>query len=305
MRIVNIDAPKEHAELFVEKKIPKFVTGFVKTLEGKYYEKFQDFQDISKNHYLPSPFWSFEYSRYENIAVLLHTIPIYLRKSKSQLPDGIAIVDSLGAYISFRGSNTPYIELYLTEISNQADADVDADYPKYTASQKKNKKKIYFKYLVTKVLFHELAHAALDIFNLASPPSSEKISYSTDFGKWREESMANAVALQIIKEKSKSIENRNTGATYTDNSGKDLSNNVGIYEYAKKFVESQDPEYALGALMEDFDDKDFNSVFEAKIKGIDKGLQDKWLEYAKKGAPNWADLKDWNKKLLEEALSRV
>ena len=303
MRIVNIDAPKELAELFVEKKIPKFVTGFVKTLEGKYYEKFQDFQDISNNHSSPSPVWSFECSRYENIAVLLHSIPIYLRNIKSERQDGI--VDALGAYICCRGRYTPYIELYLAEISDQAAADVEAYHPKYADPQKKKKKEIYFKYLVTKVLFHELAHAALDIFNLASPPSSEKISYSTDFGKWREESMANAVALQIIKEKSKSIENRNTGATYTDNSGKDLSNNVGIYEYAKKFVESQDPEYALGALMEDFDDKDFNSVFEAKIKGIDKGLQDKWLEYAKNGAPNWADLKDWNKKLLEDALSRV
>ena len=59
---------------------------------------------------------------------------------------------------------------------------------------------------------------------------------------------------------------------------------------------SQPPEYALGVLMEDFDYEDFNSVFEAKIKGVDKDLQKEWLEYAK-GDPNWAGLQKWNVRL--------
>ena len=76
---------------------------------------------------------------------------------------------------------------------------------------------IGFKYLLTKVLIHELAHAALDIFNLVDAPSSEKVFYDTDFGKWREESMANAVALRIIKDFSEDTSTAPDKKTFYDN----------------------------------------------------------------------------------------
>ena len=300
MKIVNIDVSKELAELFLDQKIPIFINGFVERLEKVFYGGFQDFQDISTKK-SSAPIWKFERSRYENIAVLLHTIPVYLREYQGQ--DG-RISDEFGAYISSCGRYTPYIELYLTKILDQAAKDVEKYHSEYNNTQKKKKRNIYFKHLVTKVLLHELAHAALDIFNLEDTPSSEAISYSSEFGKWREESMANAVALRIIRDKSISITDKNTGKKYKDNSGNQLSNNTGIYNYAKTFMEkSQPPEYALGVLMEDFDYEDFNSVFEAKIKGVDKNLQKEWLEYVKSGSPNWEGLKNWNKRLLNHARS--
>ena len=68
----------------------------------------------------------------------------------------------------------------------------------------------------------------------------EKIHYFSEFGRWREESMANAVTLRII---------RGYG-------------NKDFYDYAKQFMQSQPAEYALGVLMEDFGSWDFRNVFE-------------------------------------------
>ena len=130
----------------------------------------------------------------------------------------------------------------------------------------------HFKWLFTKVLLHELAHAALDIHNHEQNyQTTEKVLYSSEFGRWREESMANAVALRIIKD-------------YGD---KDF------YDYAKQFMESQPAEYTLGVLMENFGYWDFRSIFDSKKQGIDLVLQQKWLEYVKSN-PCWAGLEGWN-----------
>jgi hypothetical protein len=114
---------------------------------------------------------------------------------------------------------------------------------------------------------------------------SEKVTYDADFGKWREESMANAVALKII-----------------NRYGRDKFKN-----YAKKFMELQSAEYALGVKMvEDFDSSDFDSVFNVKIHGVDDELQQKWLDYAqgKTGTPpDSAGLKAWNAKINSTFLS--
>lgn len=291
MKIINIDAEKKHAQLIVDKDIPVFVMSFSKSLEHVFYHDFLDYQNIDIQHFTPSPVRKFENGKYENIAVLLHSIPIYLRDDDTrpihyqEQYEEIRIVDPLGAYISRGAYKTPYIELYLTKIYRAA----KKFYEIYTRNEWFDRNPTVeegFKMLLTKVLFHELAHAALDIFNLEVPPSSDKLSSCSEFRKWREESMANAVALRIIKDK------RIRG-----------NSNDKIYNYVKTFMlEMQPDEYALGVLMEDFDADDFNSVFEAKIKGVDPMLQQQWLDYAQ-GSPDWSGLKAWNAKINSTFLS--
>ena len=289
MKIINIDAEKKHAQLIVDKDIPVFVMSFSKSLEHVFYHDFLDYQNIDIQHFTPSPVRKFENGKYENIAVLLHSIPIYLRDDDTrpihyqEQYEEIRIVDPLGAYISRGAYKTPYIELYLTKIYRAA----KKFYEIYTRNEWFDRKPTVeegFKMLLTKVLFHELAHAALDIFNLEVPPSSDKLSSCSEFRKWREESMANAVALRIIKDK------RIRG-----------NSNDKIYNYVKTFMQKMLPEEsALGVLMEEFDADDFNSVFEAKIKGVDPTLQQEWLDYVqgKTGTPlNWNGLKAWNAKI--------
>lgn len=288
MKIVNIDAPQELVELILEKDIPVFVMSFVKSLEHVFYHDFQNYQNIDIQHFTPSPVWKFENGRCENIAVLLHSIPIYLRNDDTrpihyqEQYDEKRVVDPLGAYICRHGLYTPYIELYLTKIFEAA----EKFYNIYKDNNWLNTKpavKEGFKLLLTKVLFHELAHAALDIFNLETTPLSEA-ELDVTFSEWREESLANAVALRIIKDK-----------CIRGNS------NDKIYNYVKTFMQKMQPEeYALGVLMEEFDADDFNSVFEAKIKGVDPTLQQEWLDYVqgKTGTPlNWNGLKAWNAKI--------
>lgn len=291
MKIINIDAEKKHAQLIVDKDIPVFVMSFLKSLEHVFYHDFLDYQNIDIQHFTPSPVRKFENGKYENIAVLLHSVPIYLRDDDTrpihyqEQYKEIRIVDPLGAYISRGAYKTPYIELYLTKIYRAA----KKFYEIYTRNEWFDRNPTVeegFKMLLTKVLFHELAHAALDIFNLEVPPSSDKLSSCSEFRKWREESMANAVALRIIKDK------RIRG-----------NSNDKIYNYVKTFMlEMQPDEYALGVLMEDFDADDFNSVFEAKIKGVNPMLQQQWLDYAQ-GSPDWTGLKAWNAKINSTFLS--
>lgn len=312
MRIINMDAPKERAELFNTKKIPTFVRSFLRPLEKKYYPNFKVYQDISTRCPV-SHVRQFECGWYENIAVLWHTIPIYLRK---ECPDYLrrmykvqydeqyvqyneqyeCTIDLLGAYFPIRTGDGPYIELYLENIYETILKDIDRDYPTLHATLKRSKEPEYFKNLVTIVLLHELAHAALDIFNLEDTPKSEKVSYSTPFGFWREESMANAVALRIIRDKAELVQDRENGEIYINPNGNELTNNTIIYDYAKKFMELQPAAYKLGVKMEEFECKDFRSVFYAKTNGVNMDLQKEWLEYAK-GDPNWAGLQKWNVRL--------
>lgn len=263
MKIVNLDAPEHLAEKVVKLKIPNFIIEVVRHLErSDCYVDFARHQIIhgvhsSHNTTLPlSPIWKFKDTEYENIATLIHTIPIYLRDSKpEEIRDENSIIDLLGAYYSNRKGDSPYIELFLSAIDNSINNDDN-----------------HFKWLFTKVLIHELAHAALDIFNLERNNSAiEKIHYFSEFGRWREESMANAVALRIIRD----------------------YGNKDFYDYAKQFMQSQPAEYALGVLMEDFGYWDFRSVFYSKKQGVDSNLQQKWLNYVK-GTPDWDGLNKWN-----------
>lgn len=267
MKIINIDAPKHLVEKVVYFGIPEFILDVMRPLER------HSCVDIIHRQLLPnhrnnniktslplSPIRMFDKAGYENIGTLIHTIPIYLRGYRpEEICDEDCIIDLLGAYYSNRKGDSPYIELYLSAIDR---ATLNNDQ--------------HFKWLFTKVLIHELAHAALDIFNWEhNCQKAEKVQYSSEFGKWREESMANAVALRIVKD-------------YGDND---------FYDYAKKFMLSQSLEYALGVLMEDFGYWDFRSVFEAKERGVDSELQKEWLEYAK-GNPDWTGLEKWNEILF-------
>ena len=266
MKIVNLDAPAHLADKVVELKIPNFIIEVVRHLERDcydchgplaYYRQIICGVHSSHNTALPlSPIWKFENAGYENIATLIHTIPIYLRDSKpEEIRDENSIIDLLGAYYSNRKGDSPYIELFLSAIDNSINNDEN-----------------HFKWLFTKVLIHELAHAALDIFNLERNNSViEKIHYFSEFGRWREESMANAVTLKIIRD----------------------YGNKDFYDYATRFMKSQPAEYALGVLMEDVRYLDFISVFNSKKLGVDSNLQQKWLNYVK-GTPDWDGLKKWN-----------
>lgn len=268
MKIVNLDAPEHLAEKVVELEIPNFIIEVVRHLERNCYVHLACHQIIygvhsSHNTTLPlSPIWKFEHTRYENIATLIHTIPIYLRDSKpGEIRDENSIIDLLGAYYSNRKGDSPYIELFLSAIDNSTNNDEN-----------------HFKWLFTKVLIHELAHAALDIFNLERNNSAiEKIHYFSEFGRWREESMANAMTLRIIRD----------------------YGNKDFYDYATQFMQSQPAEYALGVLMEDLRYWDFISVFHSKEQGVDSNLQQKWLNYVK-GTPDWDGLKKWNDMLDSE-----
>ena len=200
---------------------------------------------------------------YENIATYVHTIPINLKKkdetSKKDYRRENAIVEEFGAYFQKIGQYSGYIELYVDRIYDLANKDAKT-----------------FKWLFTKTLIHELAHAVLDILNLEIIAHQvDKISYNTDFGKWREESMANAIALRIIKE----------------------FGDKDFYNYAKFFMLTQPAEYALGVLMEDFDYWDMRSVIDNKYEGVSQDLQDEWMKYVQ-GNPDCEGLKQWNKKLL-------
>ena len=160
MKIVNLDAPAHLADKVVELKIPNFIIEVVRHLERDcydchgplaYYRQIIFGVHSSHNTALPlSPIWKFKEPEYENIATLIHTIPIYLRDSKpEEIRDENSIIDLLGAYYSNRKGDSPYIELFLSAIDNSSNNDEN-----------------HFKWLFTKVLIHELAHAALDIFNL-------------------------------------------------------------------------------------------------------------------------------------------
>ena len=202
---------------------------------------------------------------YENIAKLIYTIPIYL-KEKGEIAKECYrgegdIVEPLGAYFKNirKNESNPCIELYVDKIFESANGDAQT-----------------FKWLFTKTLIHELAHAVLDNYNSEIDYRHvDKISYYTPFGKWREESMANAIALKIIKE----------------------FGDKDFYEYAKNYMSTQPAEYALGVLMEDFDYGDLRSVMDNKYEGVSQDLQDEWMDYVQ-GNPDWEGLKQWNKKLL-------
>ena len=261
MKIVNIDAPGKIVEKVRDLKILPFILDVIKPLEEKYYGlpascQMEDTFSYDKpiKIVLPaSPIRMYYYKvvGYENIVTLIHTIPIYLRNDEKE-SDEIGNIDTLGAYYPNIKRDSPYIELFLTSISERAEGN-----------------DTHFKWLFTKVLLHELAHAAMDIHNIEKYQDIEEKKFIDGLRKWREESMANAVALRIIK---------------------DYENDVryccqkGFYDYARKFMEDQDPEYALGVKLVDFDYWVFRSIIESKINGVK--IPDEWMEYVKKMNPD-------------------
>ena len=282
MKIRNVNVSRDLIDKISDLDILLFVLDVIRPLEKKLYshlyhiELYREIYDYP-NRALKEHIRIIPDSDYEYIATLVHTIPIYLIE-KGALPEenlelegespeenreleGENCIDLLGAYfqnIRQNNESNPYIELYIDRI--------------YDYANKDDKK---FKWLFVKTLIHELAHAVLDNYNSEIKYRHvEKISYNTPFGRWREESMANAIALRIIK----------------DFGDKDF------YDYAKNFMLSQPPEYALGVLMEKFGYWDVRSVVDNKYEGVDQTLQDQWLDYVKRN-PDWQGLEKWNEKL--------
>lgn len=284
MKILNYDAPEELVIKVLEQAIPDFILEVIRKQETAFYhgDEFylqmlcplqryeqgekekgptsEEFTPISFDQGLrPTPIRKFTRASYRNIVSLLHTIPVYLRKNKRDDDKG---GDRLGAY--YPDTNNPYIELYMQDIWDAAKAN-----------------DLHYKWLLTKVLIHELAHAALDVYNLENVNVKyikEKVEYSTKFGKWREESMANAITLRIIRE----------------------FDDTAFYAYAKEFMLHQPDEYALGVLLENFEDLDFDSVLEAKYMGVPEKFDENWIAYVEKGTPDWEGLHQRNKELIGE-----
>ena len=284
MKILNYDAPEELVIKVLEQAIPDFILEVIRKQETAFYhgdefylqmlcplQRYEQgeveerqvtecavelFTPISFDQGLsPTPIRKFTRASYRNIVSLLHTIPVYLREKNKRDDDG----DLLGAY--HPDKNNPYIELYMQDIWNAAKAN-----------------DLHYKWLLTKVLIHELAHAALDVYNLENGEYiEEKVKYSTEFGKWREESMANAITLRIIRE----------------------FDDTAFYAYAKEFMLHQPDRYALGVLLENFEDLDFDSVLEAKYMGVPVNFAEEWMAYVQ-GTPDWEGLHQRNKELIGE-----
>ena len=280
MKILNYDAPEELVIKMLEYAIPDFILEVIRKQEAAFYHSdefciqmlcplkickqgerelvgetdtlYKEIIPISFDQsFPPTPIRKFPRASYRNIVSLLHTIPIYLREKDE--------CDLLGAY--HPDKNNPYIELYMQDIWDAAKAN-----------------DLHYKWLLTKVLIHELAHAALDVYNLENGEYiEEKVKYSTEFGKWREESMANAITLRIIRE-------------FDDSA---------FYAYAKEFMLHQPDRYALGVLLENFEDLDFDSVLEAKYMGVPVNFAEEWMAYVQ-GTPDWEGLHQRNKELIGE-----
>ncbi|MBO5249420.1 MAG: hypothetical protein J6B15_01585 [Muribaculaceae bacterium] len=212
---------------------------------------------------LPDEYITFKASREGELGYMAHLfrqVQIHILDEGSKVrsqkdynnPEQGIIIDPLGAYYPSKNNNSPRIEIYLSKIR-----DVTSD-------------KKHYVWLFAKVMLHELAHALLDINNYDQWKTVvNKIPYYTTFGMWREESMANAIALKIIKQ----------------------YGTEPFYEYAKEFVLSQGDGYSLGALLENSANASW--VIKDKVKGVDPGLQKKWLDYVT-GNPDVKGLEEWN-----------
>lgn len=268
MKIRNINVSKNLIRTISYSDIQLFVLDVIRPLEEELYwidnEELEHKCDYDyPNHLLKEHIRISSYGHYEYIAKLVHTIPIYLKDKGMSVEEdreleGENCIDLLGAYfqnIRQNNESNPYIELYVDRIYDYTNMD--------------NEK---FKWLFAITLIHELAHAVLDNYNLSIIHRHvTKLRYNSEFRKWREESMANAIVLRIIKD----------------------FGDIRFFDYAIKFMWSQPAEYALGVLMEDFNWRDMRSVMDNKYKGVDQTLQDQWLDYVK-GNPDWQGLKKWN-----------
>jgi len=231
----------------------------------------------------------------ESISSLLHVVPFYLSKYRHNEDK-----DLLGAYFSGKGQKTPYIELYISEIEKAAK----------NANPKNNKEfEQYFKWILTQTTIHEIMHGVMDIYNQAQYYDtnghyigpSEQIVYSTEYGRWREESFANAATLKMIYFY---INNLNAEIVNSIRSAVNVfcgSNVDGIirkriensspsifayfYSFTKDFMSRQDPEYALGVTLSRFKKIDFSKRVLEKSRGVSAQIQNDWLNEAKSKTP--------------------
>lgn len=288
MKIRNIDVDQEEV-----KRIACFSDFVLDTINTafKYEVAKLDKKDLISAEPVSAanlPVHKFANIDYCNIANLIHTIPIYLTKEQpnnyiknnddreESIEKGTNEdkIDLLGAYFPNQPNGIPYIEIYAHKIKEAVTKESVTNDTEY-------------KWLFTKVLIHELTHAALDIYNWEKFSGINKMPYTSGFGVWREESTANAVTLMIIKR----------------------TNNEEFYSYAKEFIKTQPKAYRLGLLMEDFGYETFMSVMRNKIDGVKPVLEKAWLTDVKKLSREWlkdlnkkpdtSELKEWNKKLTK------
>ncbi len=278
MKIRNIDVDQEEVKriaCFSDFVLDTINTAFKYEIAKLDKKDLISSEPVSAANISNCPIYKFANIDYCNIANLIHTIPIYLTKeqpnkcSKKDRETNENKIDLLGAYFSNQSNGTPYIEIYVQKIKESVTNDTE------------------YKWLFTKVLIHELAHAALDIYNWEKFSGINNMPYTPGFGVWREESTANAVTLMIIKR----------------------TNNEEFYSYAKEFIKTQPKAYRLGLLMEDFGYETFMSVMRNKIEGVQPDLKKAWLTDVKKLSREWlkdlnkkpdtSELKEWNKKLTK------
>lgn len=188
--------------------------------------------------------------RYELAKYLLmaHLVPVEIVDSATETNvDEGAIIELLGAYFhqkDHRHQDRPLIQLYAANISATA---------KNMSSTVED--------LATVVLLHELAHLFMDT-SLESD-GTDRTPYYTDFGKWREESFANAIVLSML------------------NHARDNA----LFNFAQSFIKTQSAEYALGEII--YQDRGhFSPDFidrrkKEKLVGVCKQLQNDWLASAK------------------------
>lgn len=286
MKIRNIDVDQEEVKriaCFSDFVLDTINTAFKYEIAKLDKKDLISSEPVSDANISNCPIYKFANIDYCNIANLIHTIPIYLTKEQpnnyiknnddreESIEKGTNEnkIDLLGAYFSNQSNGTPYIEIYVQKIKESVTNDTE------------------YKWLFTKVLIHELAHAALDIYNWEKFSGINNMPYTPGFGVWREESTANAVTLMIIKR----------------------TNNEEFYSYAKEFIKTQPKAYRLGLLMEDFGYETFMSVMRNKIEGVQPDLKKAWLTDVKKLSREWlkdlnkkpdtSELKEWNKKLTK------
>lgn len=266
MNIINIDVDEQEAKV-VYTFIP-FILDILEKIEKNADAHFsvsqfliqQDF-NIAKDYKI----WQVDDFDYENISHFAHTIPIYLRKNRPELIDdgSITTSDKLGFYCHPNHKKSPYIELFLKDIERNAGVGIKK-----------------FMWLLTKVLLHELSHAVIDIYNIRGFNGEDKMPYTYKFGKWREESMANAITLYIINKYGP----RN------------------LYNYSYKFMRRQPKEYMLGTKIKDVEYWGLRSIYINKLYGAEENLKKKWLDYVN-DTPTAPGMRKWNK-IFSEGTSK-
>ena len=265
MNIINIDVDEQEAKV-----VYTFIPFILDILEK--IEKNAD-AHFSVTHFLKQQdpkivddykIWQVDDFDYENISHFAHTIPIYLRNNRPYIKDDddtVTHTDILGLYYNCKSAPLhPYIELFLPQIKREPVKE--------------------YMWLFTKVLLHELSHAVIDIYNIRGFNGTNEMSYNDDFGKWREESMANAITLYIIKKYGPE----------------------GLYNYSHDFMEkNQTDEYKLGTKIIDVEYWGLRSIYINKLYGAKKDLADNWLKYVKDNTdPDPDKLNEFNERFSKE-----